>query len=141
MYLKIHAKTMFSTHYHELTVLAKDLKKLKNVHVSAQEEEGKITFLHKVKQGAVDKSYGIHVASLAHLPKEVIDRANEILSYYETKNKKDNSFVQIELPLDFKEENDTNNVIIDKLKKVNPLEITPIEALNILYELKQNINK
>ena len=138
---KIHAKTMFSTHYHELTVLAKDLKKLKNVHVSAQEEEGKITFLHKVKQGAVDKSYGIHVASLAHLPKEVIDRANEILSYYETKNKKDNSFVQIELPLDFKEENDTNDVIIDKLKKVNPLEITPIEALNILYELKQNINK
>ena len=59
---------MFSTHYHELTILEKDLKHLKNVHVSAIEEDGKITFLHKVKVGAVDKSYGIHVASLAKLP-------------------------------------------------------------------------
>ena len=138
---KIHCKTMFSTHYHELTSLALDLKRLKNVHVSAVEEEGKITFLHKVKSGAVDKSYGIHVASLAHLPKEVIDRANEILSFYETKNKKDNKFKQIELPLEFITTTDSNDVIIDKLKKINPLEITPIDALNFLYELKQNIDK
>ena len=138
---KIHCKTMFSTHYHELTSLALDLKRLKNVHVSAVEEEGKITFLHKVKNGAVDKSYGIHVASLAHLPKEVIDRANEILSFYETKNKKDNKFKQIELPLEFITTTDSNDVIIDKLKKINPLEITPIDALNFLYELKQNIDK
>ena len=138
---KIHAKTMFSTHYHELTKLEKDLKHLKNVHVSAIEEEGKITFLHKVKTGAVDKSYGIHVASLAHLPKEVIERANEILEVYETKSKKDKHFKQIELQLDFQEENKDNDKIIDKIKEVNPLEITPIDALNLLYDLKNKIDK
>lgn len=138
---RIHAKTMFSTHYHELTKLEKDLKHLKNVHVSAIEEEGKITFLHKVKAGAVDKSYGIHVASLAHLPKEVIERANEILEVYETKSKKDKSFKQIELQLDFQEENHDNDKIIEKIKEVNPLEITPIDALNLLYDLKNKIDK
>ena len=138
---KIKCKTMFSTHYHELTSLALDLKRLKNVHVSAIEEEGKITFLHKVKNGAVDKSYGIHVASLAHLPKEVIDRANEILSFYETKNKKESKVKQMELPLEFINDDDERDVIIEKIKKINPLEITPIDALNILYELKQSINK
>ena len=138
---KIHAKTMFSTHYHELTSLALDLKHLKNVHVSAVEEEGKITFLHKVKNGSVDKSYGIHVASLAKLPKEVIERANEILSFYEKKNKNENHFKQIELPLEFTSEENNENQVIEKLKKVNPLEITPIQALNILYELKENIDK
>lgn len=138
---KIHAKTMFSTHYHELTKLEKELKHLKNVHVSAIEEEGKITFLHKVKMGAVDKSYGIHVASLAHLPKEVIERANEILEVYETKSKKNNNFKQIELQLDFQEEKNDNDVIIEKLKEIKPLEITPIDALNILYDLKNKIDK
>ena len=138
---KIHAKTMFSTHYHELTKLEKELKHLKNVHVSAIEEEGKITFLHKVKTGAVDKSYGIHVASLAHLPKEVIERANDILEVYETKSKKDKNFKQIELQLDFQEENNDNDKIIEKLKEVNPLEITPIDALNLLYDLKNKIDK
>ena len=138
---KIKAKTMFSTHYHELTSLAADLKRLKNVHVSAIEEEGKITFLHKVKNGAVDKSYGIHVASLAHLPKEVIDRADEILNFYETKNKKESKLKQMELPLEFVQEQDERDVVIEKLKKVNPLEITPIDALNILYDIKQSIDK
>ena len=79
---KIKAKTMFSTHYHELTALEKDLKHLKNVHVSAIEENGKVTFLHKVKMGAVDKSYGIHVASLAKLPNSLIERASDILNVY-----------------------------------------------------------
>ena len=138
---KIHAKTMFSTHYHELTRLEKELKHLKNVHVSAIEEEGKITFLHKVKIGSVDKSYGIHVASLAHLPKEVIERADEILADYETKSKKKNDFKQIELQLDFQEEKNDNDAIIEKLKEVKTLEITPIDALNLLYELKNKIDK
>jgi DNA mismatch repair protein MutS len=136
----IKAKTMFSTHYHELTVLEKDLKHLKNVHVSALEENGKVTFLHKVKQGAVDKSYGIHVASLAHLPKSLIDRADEILNVYEKKNKKKESFTQTSLfditDLDKKEEiNETE----EKINKINPLEMTPMEALNFLYDLKKEI--
>jgi len=98
---KIKAKTLFSTHYHELTTLSMDLTNLKNVHVSAIEENGKITFLHKIKQGAVDKSYGIHVASLAKLPTSLIERANEILDVYENKSNKKQSFVQTSLFLDF----------------------------------------
>ncbi len=134
----IKCKTLFSTHYHELTKLTKDLEGIKNVHVSAIEEEGKITFLHKVKPGAVDKSYGIHVASLAHLPDEVIKRANEILNIYEKKTSKKESFKQIELPLD-SEKKEISDDLEKKIKKINPLEITPIEALNILYELKKLI--
>ena len=137
---KIKAKTLFSTHYHELTALSGDLKNLRNVHVSAIEEDGKITFLHKIKMGAVDKSYGIHVASLAQLPKSLIDRANEILSVYENKNNKKQPFTQTSLFLQ-PEEEEKENKIEEEIKKLNPLEITPIEALNILYELKKEVSK
>ena len=143
---KIKAKTMFSTHYHELTTLEAELKNLKNVHVSAIEEEGKITFLHKVKTGAVDKSYGIHVASLAQLPKEVIDRAGEILNIYENKAKEKNNTKQLELVFEEEEEaNNKENKLTEELLKINPLEITPMEAINILYKLnneaKENSHK
>jgi len=139
---KIKAKTMFSTHYHELTVLEKDLKQLKNVHVSAIEENGKITFLHKVKQGAVDKSYGIHVAGLAKLPKSLIERANEILNVYEKKNIKKETFTQTSLfELTEPEIEDKINPIEGKVNEINPLEMTPMEALNFLYELKKNIKE
>lgn len=134
----IKCKTLFSTHYHELTSLSKELDGIKNVHVSAIEEEGRITFLHKVKLGAVDKSYGIHVASLAKLPEEVIERANEILNVYEKKTKKKETFKQIELPLDNPQKENKED-LEKRLKKINPLEVTPIEALNILYELKKSI--
>ncbi|MCM3571295.1 DNA mismatch repair protein MutS [Neobacillus mesonae] len=80
---RIGAKTLFSTHYHELTVLEDELNKLKNIHVSAIEHNGKVVFLHKIKKGPADKSYGIHVAQLADLPKELINRANEILTKLE----------------------------------------------------------
>ena len=139
---KIKTKTLFSTHYHELTSLQADLKRLRNVHVSAIEEEGKITFLHKVKQGAVDKSYGIHVASLAHLPKEVIDRAGDILNVYENKNKDKSKVKQLELSFEEEEEkDDPNDKIIEELKKVNPLEVTPMEAINILYKLNNEVKE
>jgi len=139
---KIKAKTMFSTHYHELTSLANELPHLRNVHVSAIEEQGKITFLHKVKNGAVDKSYGIHVASLAKLPDEVIKRANEILNVYEHKNVKKHTFTQTSLFLDFDEDKkNEKDVVLEKIESINPLEITPMEALNILYELKNEIKK
>src|SRR5574344_337459 len=93
-------KTLFSTHYHELTDLDKHLKHLKNVHVSAYEENGNITFLHKIKDGAIDKSYGIHVAKLAKLPDSVISRATEILKVYEGKNKNKDMSIQESLPID-----------------------------------------
>lgn len=137
---KIKAKTMFSTHYHELTVLEKDLRELKNVHVQAIEEKGKVTFLHKVKPGAVDKSYGIHVASLAHLPQSLIERAAEILNVYEKKNIKKETFTQTSLfELTDAEVEKKDNIIEEKIKAINPLEMTPMEALNYLYELKQDI--
>ena len=139
---KIKAKTLFSTHYHELTMLANDLSHLKNVHVSAIEEEGKITFLHKVKNGAVDKSYGIHVASLAKLPKELISRADEILDIYEHKNVRKQTFTQTSLFLDIdNEKDDEKDIIKERLESINPLEMTPMEALNVLYELKNQLKK
>ena len=138
----IKAKTMFSTHYHELTVLEKDLKELRNVHVSAVEENGKITFLHKVKNGAVDKSYGIHVASLAKLPKSLIDRATEILNIYEKKNIKKETFTQTSLFELTEEETKTRtNEIEEAVKNINPLEMSPMEAMNFLYELNKKAKK
>ena len=139
---KIKAKTMFSTHYHELTALEKDLKHLKNVHVSAVEKDGKITFLHKVKNGPVDQSYGIHVASLAHLPESLIKRADEILNIYEKKNVKKETFTQTSLfELTESEAEPKKNPIEEKIKAINPLEMTPMEALNYLYELKKEASR
>ncbi|MCH4404141.1 DNA mismatch repair protein MutS [Staphylococcus haemolyticus] len=86
-----HAKTLFSTHYHELTTLDQALPNLKNVHVAADEYKGELIFLHKVKDGAVDDSYGIQVAKLANLPDEVINRAQVILDAFEqSQNASDN---------------------------------------------------
>lgn len=138
----IKAKTMFSTHYHELTILEKDLKALRNVHVSAVEENGKITFLHKVKNGAVDKSYGIHVASLAKLPKSLIERAREILNIYEKKNVKKETFTQTSLfELSENEIEEKTNEIEEAVRNINPLEISPMEAMTFLYELNKKAKK
>lgn len=135
----IKCKTLFSTHYHELTSLERQITSIKNVHVSAKEENGNITFLHKIKSGAVDKSYGIHVAKLAGMPSELLDRANEILNYYESNSKKkqkeDDS---IQLAMSFEE--NKKDPIKEKLEKIDPLHLTPMEALNILYELKATEN-
>ena len=141
---KIKAKTMFSTHYHELVSLDKKLKNLENVHVSALEEDGHITFLHKVKKGAVDKSYGIHVASLAGLPNSVIDRSKEILSKYENSSKKrekeNSSFEQTSL-FDSFEPVVKESKVEKELEKINPIEMTPMEAINFLYNLKEEMKK
>ena len=133
---KVGAKTFFSTHYHELTDLEKTHKHLKNVHVSAKEDNGNITFLHKVEPGSIDKSYGIHVAKLAKLPEELINKANEILIKYEKGEKKISPDIeQISLDLFVPEK----SKIEEELEKLNPLEMTPIEAINTLYDLKQKL--
>ena len=129
----IKCKTMFSTHYHELTDLENKDKGIKNVHVDAIEENGVITFLHKVKDGAVDKSYGIHVASLANMPDSVIKRAEEILLTYENNKEVKHHNVGEQITFDFKEKKDP---IKEELDKIDILKITPIDALNILYKLK-----
>ncbi len=132
---KIGCKTFFSTHYHELTDLDKTLMHLKNVHVSAHEENGNLTFLHKIKEGSIDKSYGIHVASLAGLPKTLIERADQILNVYETKEQKRDIKIQESLPLD--DLIVPTSKIEEELKQLNVLEMTPLEALNQLYEWKE----
>ena len=106
------------------------------------EKDGKVTFLHKVKNGAVDKSYGIHVASLAHLPDSLIKRADEILNIYEKKNIKKETFTQTSLfELTESEAEPKKNEMEEKIKEINPLEMTPMEALNYLYELKKEVNR
>ena len=133
----IKCKTLFSTHYHELTVLEEKLDKVKNIHVSALEEDGNIIFLHKIKAGAVDKSYGIHVAKLAKLPNSLIKRANEILQVYEKTTIK-RLIIQEQLPLETSKENPYQD-IIEIIKEINVLEKSPLEALNILDELKKEV--
>ena len=131
---KVHAKTFFSTHYHELTDLSNTLPNLKNVHVSAIEEDGNITFLHKVMDGSIDKSYGIHVAKLAKLPDSLIKRADEILMSYE-KNEKRETVVELALPL----EEEKTSIVEEKIKNMDILNMTPMDALNTLFELKKDI--
>ena len=133
----IGCKTLFSTHYHELTNLDNKLKHLKNVHVSAYEENGNITFLHKIKDGAIDKSYGIHVAKLANLPDKVIKKAEEVLKVYESKDSKKSLNIQESLPIDELINDNKDDVIVKTIKDLDILHLTPIDALNILYDLKE----
>ena len=131
----IRCKTMFSTHYHELTDLENTLSHLRNIHVSAYEEDGNITFLHKIEKGSVDKSYGIHVARLANLPKNLIERATTILAIYEANEKKRDVKVQQALPLDSLIEK--KDKLREELDALDPLQVTPMDALNILVHLKE----
>ena len=140
---KIGCTTLFSTHYHELVRLEESLSRLKNIHVSAKDESGKIIFLHKVKDGPVDKSYGINVAALAKLPKSLIARSKDILEKLETENHAHN----VDLTLfnfedDIVEEENTetvNNEIIEELEMIDINNLTPIEAFNLIIKLKQMI--
>lgn len=136
----IGCKTLFSTHYHELTSLEREIPSIKNIHVSAHEENGTITFLHKIKNGAVDKSYGIHVAKLAGMPDELTTRASEILNHYENQKIKNTSDEKVQLSLSF-EEPKKEDPIKNFMEGVNPVYMTPIEAINTLYELKELMNK
>ena len=130
---KIKCKTLFSTHYHELTDMENKLPGIHNVHVSIDETDGDITFLHKVMDGPVDKSYGINVAKLANLPISVIDKANELLREYENNDSKpQKKITQFQLDLDTK-----SDELRDYIKTINPLEVTPIEALVILDKIKK----
>ena len=133
---EIKCKTLFSTHYHELTVLEENDNTICNVHVEAHEQDGDVTFLHKVKRGAVDKSYGIHVAKLAGMPKDLLKRASEILNMYESSDKEviTTGSTQVAFNFDVVEE---DNPVLDRLEEIDPLKVTPMEAINLLYELKE----
>jgi DNA mismatch repair protein MutS len=156
---KIGAKTLFSTHYHELTSLDRELDKLKNIHVSVVEQNGKVVFLHKMKEGPADKSYGIHVAELAELPKELILRAQCILEKLESQPKVElKEVASAQEAVEIKEQDplaqlsffDLDNgekqterkskgekLALEKLKKMELLDTTPLDALNKLYEIQK----
>lgn len=136
----IGAKTLFSTHYHELTELETSLKRLKNVHVRAEEFENKVVFLHKVEDGRANQSYGIHVAELADLPSKLIVRANIILQELESDRPKEKSAVdQLSLFNLDTTMTETEEEVLTELKEIDVLEMNPVEALNKLYELKNKL--
>lgn len=154
----IGANTLFSTHYHELTDLEEKLVRLVNVHVSATEQNGKVVFLHKVKQGAADKSYGVHVAELAGMPELILERARVLLSEFEAqasvfqpaeqqmiaviKEEPAQPSVDSSLQLSFfdtAELTDAQKEVLDALKKVNVMGTTPMQAMTLLYELQQKL--
>lgn len=135
--------TLFSTHYHELTSLDTKLKRLKNVHVEAKEDNGKVAFLHKVIDGPTDKSYGINVASLAGLPKSLIERSKQVLNTLE-ENSQTHKGITLDLfnfeEFENKEEVQRETVaekIKQRLDELDVNKVSPLEALNLLYELKE----
>lgn len=136
---KIKCKTLFSTHYHELTTLD-NLSGVKNVHVEAYEKDGNVTFLHKVKDGAIDKSYGIHVAKLAGMPDDLLKRSAEILKFYESNDKGTTSLENTQVSFNF-DAVDESSPVLDRLEEIDPLKVTPMEAINLLYELKEMSKK
>lgn len=138
----VKAKTLFSTHYHELTVLEETLPQLKNVHVGAVEQNGEVVFLHKLMDDPADKSYGIHVAKIAGMPTDLLSRAATILSALEadTPIQKNTEVVEETEQLSLFNEVSTAELgVVDSIKKANLLEMNPMEALNFLYELQKRI--
>lgn len=132
----IGAKTLFSTHYHELTVLEEQLTRLHNVHVSAIEENDQLVFLHKVKDGSVDRSYGVHVAQLAHLPNEVIKRAQTILGSLEAQRGDSKQLDLFAAPVNEVVASNAvdadTQAVLDELASLDINQLTPLDALNAL---------
>jgi DNA mismatch repair protein MutS len=138
------AKTLFATHYHELTVLAERLSGVKNYHVSVKESGGGIVFLRKVAEGSADKSYGIEVAKLAGLPLDVIRRAREVLAEHEHAEQNAVSHLAKDenggpSPMQLTIFTPLSQKIVDRIKETDLNGISPLEALNLLHELKKQI--
>ncbi|MAI06771.1 MAG: DNA mismatch repair protein MutS, partial [Alphaproteobacteria bacterium TMED87] len=139
---KIGCRTIFATHYHELTTLSEKLNEISLYHMRVKEWKNSIIFLHEVQKGSADKSYGIHVARLAGLPKEVVNRAEKILTDIENKDL-DNYFSDAQLKLfeskDVKKSMDSDFIIA--LSDIDLDNISPKEALDKLYSLKRRLDE
>lgn len=131
---KLGARTLFATHYFELTKLEKTLATLLNLRLATKEWEGKIHFLHKVESGAAHRSYGLHVAGLAGVPKGVIKRATEILNTFE---KKESEQTQTQLRLHFPETKPKECSILSELQAIDVNQLTPLEALQKIAQLQE----
>ena len=140
---KIGAKTLFATHYHELTSMEEEHEGVVNYHIAAKKRGEGITFLRKIVKGAADDSYGIEVAQLAGVPREVVKRAKEILSAIETGenvSKKPEKKQEAADPTMFTFTNMMESEVCEKLKGTDINTISPLEALNLLFELKKMLN-
>ena len=136
---KCGAKTLFATHYHELTQLEEKIEGVKNYSIAVKEKGEDVIFLRKILRGGTDESYGIHVAKLAGVPRETVTRAREILSSLERNNKS----VQKESKKEVSGQLDMYNYklaeIAHELDKVDLNELTPIDALNTLVNMKEKM--
>jgi DNA mismatch repair protein MutS len=143
LHARVHAKTLFATHYFELTELAEQLSGVKNYHVSVKEAGGSVVFLRKVEPGAADRSYGIEVAKLAGLPNEVVVRAREVLAEHESAEHRLTEHLtpgsQPERPAQLTIFTPLSQPVLEKLREVDLNRLTPLEALNLLAELKKEI--
>ena len=145
------AKTLFATHYHELTELSTSLTQLENVHVATLEKDGQVTFLHKIEVGPADKSYGIHVAKIAGLPNDLLTRADQILTRLESQaNEKSSLGISNTLPADAREKNQvaeqmslfpeiTESPILDELRQLDIYNMTPMEVMLAVAEMKKKL--
>ena len=130
----VRCKTFFSTHYHEITKLSEKIAQVKNIHCQVKEENGEVTFLYKMKEGSMDRSYGVNVAKLAGLPDEIITRADELLFSLESQSKiHDSQIREIKPVVEKKDE------IKEELKKLDPMTLSPLDALNYLIQLKKKV--
>ena len=130
----IHCKTFFSTHYHEITKLSEKISAVKNIHCEVKEDDGHVTFLYKMKEGSMDRSYGVNVAKLAGLPDDLIERADELLFSLESRSnveKTERKEVRRE---------DKKDELREELKRLDPMTLSPLDALNYLIDLKKRIH-
>jgi DNA mismatch repair protein MutS len=145
LHARVRAKTLFATHYFELTELAEQLSGVKNYHVSVKEAGGSVVFLRRVEPGAADRSYGIEVAKLAGLPNEVVIRAREVLAEHESSERRlsehltPGSSAEPERPTQLTIFTPLSQPVLEKLREVDLNRLTPLEALNLLAELKKEI--
>ncbi|MCU1299339.1 MAG: mismatch repair protein MutS [Acidobacteriaceae bacterium] len=145
IHARTRAKTLFATHYFELTELAEQLSGVKNYHVSVKETGGGIVFLRRVEPGAADRSYGIEVAKLAGLPNEVIERAREVLAEHENAERQLTNQLASEesrqpAPAQLTIFTPLSQPVLEKLREVDLNRLTPLEALNLLSELKKQVD-
>ena len=134
----IQCRALFATHYHELTALAETLPRLKNYHAAAKEYQGQLVFLHTIREGYADKSYGIHVAALAGMPKPVLTRARTLLTTLESGHSLTEKTGMPELPLfaHIPQVAAPNDALAKRIASIDVDNMTPRDALNLLAELK-----
>jgi DNA mismatch repair protein MutS len=143
---KIKCRTLFATHYHELTELAELFANIKNYNVAVREWMDEVVFLHRILPGGTDKSYGIHVAKLAGIPKTIIDRSKEILEELESTFAKEAASDHLAKHKTKEPDKDMlfiqkHKSVLDKLASVDVNNLTPIEAINLLNEIKNEIDR